>query len=109
MKNYEDLKEAVAFWEYLATKRQEQLNNFEVYRVLYPDEFEHPDYIDLIAKGSLVDYVNGLIPCGLISDEALEIFNEKHQYGVQTEADAVELLETDGYKVCLTKIWTKGK
>ena len=86
-----------------------QLDNFEVYRVFYPDEFEHPDEIDLIAKGSLVDYVNGLIPCGRISEEALEIFNEKHQYGVQTEADAVELLATDGYNVLLTKVWTKGK
>lgn len=86
-----------------------QLDNFEVYMVFYPDEFEHKDYIDLIARGSLVDYVNGLIPCGIISEEALEIFNEKHQYGVQTEADAVELLETDSYKVFLTKVWMKGK
>lgn len=86
-----------------------QLDNFEVYRVFYPDEFEHPDEIDLIARGSLVDYVNGLIPCGRISEEVLEIFNEKHQYGVQTEADAVELLATDGCNVLLTKVWTKGK
>ena len=86
-----------------------QLDNFEVYQVFYPDEFENPDYIDLITKGSLVDYVNGLIPCGIISEEALEIFNEKHQYGVQTEADAVELLETDGFNVLLTKVFTKGK
>lgn len=90
-------------------KLREKLDNFEVYRVFYPDEFEHPDDIDLISTGSLVDYVNGLIPCGRISEEALEIFNEKHQYGVQTEADAVELLETDGFNVCLKKVWTKGK
>ena len=90
-------------------KLREKLDNFEVFRVFYPDEFEQPDEVDLIERGSLVDYVNGLIPSGIISDEALEIFNEKHQYGVQTEADAVELLETDGFNVRLTKVWKKGK
>ena len=89
--------------------KMKQVDNFEVYMVFYPDEFEHKDYIDLSAQGSLVDYVNGLIPCGLILEESLEIFNEKHHYGVQTEADAVELLETGGYNVSLTKVWKKGK
>lgn len=108
MKNIEDLKEAVAFWEYLATKRKEQLDNFEVYRIFYPDDYKHPDDIDLIARGSIIEYVEGLIPCGRITDESLELFNEKHPHGVKTEEDAVELLEADGYNVCLTKVWKKG-
>lgn len=85
-----------------------KVDNFEVYRIFYPDEYEHPDDIDLIARGSIIEYVNGLIPCGRISQETLEVFNEKHQHGIQTSEDAVELLEADGYNVCLTKVWTKG-
>ena len=84
-------------------KAQEQLDDFEVYRVFYPDEFKHPDDIDLIAKGSLVDYVKGLIPCGRISEESLQ----SSPHGIQTDEDAVELLEADGYNVCLTKVWSK--
>jgi hypothetical protein len=88
---------------------REQLDNFEVYRIYYPDEYEHPNDIDLVSSQSIVDYVNDLIPSGDISDETLELFHEKHQHGIQTEEDAVELLEADGYNVCLTKVFTKGK
>jgi hypothetical protein len=89
--------------------KMKQLDNFEVYRIFYPDEYVHPDDVDLIARGSIVEYVNDLIPSGEISDESLELFNEKHPHGVQTEEDAVELLEADGYNVCLTEVWTKGE
>lgn len=81
------------------------MKNFEVYRIFYPDEYEHPDDIDLVLRQSIVKYVNSLIQSGRISEESLELFNEKHLYGVQTEADAIELLEVDGYNVCLTKVW----
>lgn len=109
MTNIEDLKEAVAFWEHLATKRKEQLDNFEVYRIFYPDEHIHPDDVDLVSSQSIVYYVNDLIACREISEETLDLFYEKHQHGIQTEEDAVELLEADGYNVCLTKVFTKGK
>lgn len=85
------------------------MKNIEVYRIYYPDEYEHPNDIDLVSSQSIVEYVNDLIPSGEISDESLELFNEKHPHGVQTREDAVELLEADGYNVCLTKVWTKGK
>lgn len=109
MENYEDLKEAVAFWEHLATKRKEQLDNLEVYRIFYPDGYEHPDDVDLVSSQSIVDYVNALISCGRISEKTLDLFQEKHQHGIQTSEDAIELLEADYYNVCLTKVWTKGK
>lgn len=87
-------------------KRQEQLDNFEVYRIYYPDEYEHPNDIDLVSSQSIVEYVNDLIPSGGISDETLDLFYEKHQHGIQTSEDAVELLEADGYNVCLTTVKT---
>lgn len=106
---YEERLEEIREVSVPTTTSTEQLDNFEVYRIFYPDEYEHPDDIDLVSSQSMVEYVNGLIPCGRISQETLELFHEKHQHGIQTSEDAVELLEADGYNVRLTKVFTKGK
>lgn len=75
------------------------------YKIFYSDEFENPLAIEIVAEGSLLKYVNEMIQDERIRDDTMELFNENHPYGLQTETDAMEILEIDGYSVQKIKIF----
>lgn len=71
----------------------------KVYKVFYKYEDNDPTVIKIIKEGGIRKYVNELIVDGIIEDGDIEIWEEKHHNGIQTETDAVELLETAGFYV----------
>lgn len=77
----------------------------KVYKIFYQDEYEHPNDIEIVKESAIVDYVNMLWKEGRIFDESIEIFLEKHPKKPQTESEAVELLELDGYFVDKVEVY----
>ena len=69
----------------------------KVYKVFYADEYEHPDDIEIVSEKGIVNYANEQWREGRISQETIEIYLDKHAGKPETETDAVELLELDGY------------
>lgn len=69
----------------------------KVYKVFYQDEFEHLDSIEIVKDTALVKYVNEMIIGDSITDDSVRIFYNENGHHPQTESEAVELLELDGY------------
>lgn len=74
----------------------------KVYKIVYMDGSERPweifNHTEVVKAKDLADYVETMNAEGRICEDNYEIFKEKHPHGVMTEADALELLEMDGYE-----------
>ena len=75
----------------------------KIFKLIYMDEIENNrdfwNHIELIEPTHLPKYVEKMIQEGRICEDNVEIFKEKHPFGVQTQSDAIELLKLDGYDI----------
>lgn len=75
----------------------------KVYKILFIDECDRPweafEHTEVVKATELANYVDTMNREGRICEETYDIFKEKHPDGIMTEADALELLEMDGYSV----------
>ena len=73
-----------------------------VYKIIYLDECDRPrdvfEHIELVEASHLVPYVKGMIRDGRICEESLDEYYRKYSC-IQTNGNAEELLELDGYTV----------
>ena len=71
-----------------------------VYKIIYLDECDRPrdvfEHIELVEASHLVPYVKKMVDDGRICEESLDEYYRKYSC-IQTNSNAEELLELDGY------------
>lgn len=70
-----------------------------MYKPIYVISYRLDNICDYVAQGSLVEFVNNMIDEERICDSTIEDFTKEHGHKPETEQEAIELLETDGYDV----------
>lgn len=77
----------------------------KVYKIVYMEEFKHPDDIELVKEGCMLKYVKEMIKDERISEDILKWWIEQRKHLPETETEAIDLLENDGFYIDLITVY----